>query len=268
MPRYWQLSRAATGEMMALAYSEWRSSHSQNRGALVWFFKDLWPAAGWGVVDSSGVPKAAYYFLRRLWQSRQITLTDEGLNGLHVHVTNETAETLGGFVEVLLLKEPSTVVVRQEVSVQLKGRSRQFLNVDEIVGGFYDVSYAYRFGAPHHDLVMATLYDDDHRVLSEAFHFIRRRESAIVPTASIDAVAEMTSETTCQLTLSCDRFLHGVRLSAKGFLADDNYFHLAPQRTKIVNFSATGCSQREFKTEVEALNVESLQAIPVRKKGT
>jgi len=265
MHRYWQLSRVVSGEMMAQAYSEWRSAHGHNQGALVWFFKDLWPAAGWGIIDSSGIPKAAYYFLKRLWQNCQITLTDEGLNGLHLHVTNETAEPLIGSVEVQLLKEPSTLVVRGEVPLQLAGRSRQMLNVDEIVGGFYDVSYAYRFGPPHHDVVMATLYDADRQVLSEAFHFVRRREPAVVSTVAIEASAEMTSETNCRVTLCCDRFLHGVRLSAKGFLPDDNYFHLTPRRKKVVTFSAIGNLQREFRADVEALNVDASQTIALCK---
>ena len=109
--RYLQLSRVVSGEMMAQVFAEWRSGHSRNHGGLVWFFKDLWPAAGWGIVDSLGIPKAAYYYLRRSWLSRQITVTDEGLDGLHLHVINETAEPLDGFVELLLLKDEHVVVV-------------------------------------------------------------------------------------------------------------------------------------------------------------
>ena len=59
MPRYLELSRVASGEMMARTFAEWRSGHSRNAGGLVWFYKDLWPAAGWGIVDSTGTPKAA-----------------------------------------------------------------------------------------------------------------------------------------------------------------------------------------------------------------
>ena len=54
----------------------------------------LWPAAGWGIIDSRGVPKAPYYYLRRSWRPWQITVTDEGLDGLHLHITNESAEPL------------------------------------------------------------------------------------------------------------------------------------------------------------------------------
>ncbi len=268
MQRYWQLSRVASGEMMAQAYSEWRSGHSHNRGALVWFFKDLWPAAGWGVIDSTGIPKSAYYFLKRLWQSRQITLTDEGLNGLHLHLTNESTEPLRGFVEVRLLKEPATIIARQEVPVELNVRSQQTLSADEILGSFYDVSYAYRFGPPHHDVVVATLYDADHQVLSEAFHFIRRREPTVVSNVIVNASAEMTNETTCKVILNCDRFLHGVRVSARGFLPDDNYFHLAPQRTKVVTFTAIGQTRPEFRADVEALNVDATQTIALHKGRT
>ena len=36
LARYWQLSRVVPGEMMSQVFSEWRSSHGNNRGGLVW----------------------------------------------------------------------------------------------------------------------------------------------------------------------------------------------------------------------------------------
>lgn len=238
--------------------------HSQNRGGLVLFFKDLWPAAGWGIVDSSGLPKAAYYALKRTWQNRQITLTDEGLNGLHLHLINERAEPLSGFVEVTLLKEPNVVVAQKEISVELAGRGRQLLNAEEILGGFNDVSYAYRFGPPQHDVVIATLFDSDREVVSEAIHFVRRRESVVAP-ATIEATAEWTGETECKVTLCSDRFLHNVRISAKGFLPDDNYFHLPPRRTKVILGAIIANSSKVLRVEVEALNIESSVTVSAHK---
>ena len=63
--RYLALSRVASGEVMAAAFSEWRRERSSCRGALVWFLRDLWPGAGWGLIDAQGLPKAAYYYLKR-----------------------------------------------------------------------------------------------------------------------------------------------------------------------------------------------------------
>jgi len=255
LTRYMDLSRVVSGEMMAQTFAEWRSVHSQNRGALVWFLKDLWPAAGWGMIDSEGLPKAAYYFLKRAWKSRQITLTDEGLNGLHLHVTNEREQPLEGTVEVTLWKEPHTIVARVEVPCSVDGRAQRLLNVDEILGGFYDVSYAYRFGAPHHDVVVATLLDSQHQVISEAFHFIRRRESIVAPAVIQIAAAQVTG-TEVDVLLQTDRFLHNVRLSANGYLPDDNYFHLPPGRSKVVRCVATTAMAKSFRGDIEALNFE------------
>ena len=49
---------------MAQVFGEWRRARSTCRGGLVWFLRDLWPGAGWGVVDAAGAPKAAWYYLR------------------------------------------------------------------------------------------------------------------------------------------------------------------------------------------------------------
>lgn len=255
MRRYLELSRVVPGEMMARTFSEWRSLHSQNAGALTWFYKDLWPAAGWGSIDSLGMPKATYYFLKRTWQPRQVVLTDEGLNGMHVHVINESLASLNGFVEVQLLKEPNVVVAKAEIPIALATRERQMLNADEMLGGFYDVSYAYRFGPAHHDIVVATLFDAEHQVVSEAIHFIKRRESSVVP-ATVETTVEPLGESDFQVTLRSDRFLHDVRINAKGYLATDNDFRLIPGRTKVLQFRPFGATSKVFRAEIEALNLE------------
>ena len=256
MPRYLDLSRVVPGEMMAQTFAEWRSAHSQNCGGLVWFFKDLWPAAGWGIIDSHSQPKAAYYFLKRSWRSRQVLITDEGLNGLHIHSLNETGEAWRGSVEVTLWKEPNRIVARKELDIELPARGRHCISADELLGGFYDVNYAYRFGPPHHDVVVVSLLDTDRHIISDASYFVKRRESAMT-SATINAVANQTGPEECELTIESDRFLHSVRLSVDGFLPDDNYFHLPPQQKKIVRFKSTGSSTKGFRGDIEALNLES-----------
>ena len=257
MPRYLQLSRVVTGEMMSQVFSEWRSSHGKNRGGLVWFFKDLWPSAGWGVVDSLGLPKAAYYYLRRSWFPRQLTLTDEGLDGLHLHVINETAEPLNGYVELLLLKDEHIVVARQEVACRLPPRTQQTYLSDTLLGGFYDVTYSYRFGPPRHELAIATLFDDRHQVLSEAFYFVKSREPGYLSSVKLDAEAEKVGEGCYQVTLQSDHFLQSVSFDVKGFLPDDNYFHLTPSRPRRVRFTALKDTNARFRGHCEALNLKN-----------
>ena len=108
--RYLALGRVVTGEVMASAMGEWRRKRSACRGALVWFLRDLWTSAGWGVVDAGGRPKAAYYHLRRALQPILVHLTDEGGSGLFVHLVNERAAPLQGELEIALYKGSETLV--------------------------------------------------------------------------------------------------------------------------------------------------------------
>ena len=257
VPRYLELSRVASGEMMTRAFAEWRSGHSRNAGALVWFYKDLWPAAGWGIVDSLGTPKAAYYQLKRACQTRQITITDEGLDGLHLHLINETGHAIDGFVEVQLLREPNVSVARHEVALKVDRRSLETRSVDEILGAFYDVNYAYRFGPQSHHVVITTWFNAEREVISESFHLTRARDPEAQPLSAeqLYAVAEPLGDGCYRVTLKSQRFLHSVRLSAKGYLPDDNYFHLAPDRLRAVSFSPRVGESGVLRAYVEALNV-------------
>ncbi len=264
MPRYLQLSRVASGEMMATAFSEWRSAHSRNSGALVWFYKDLWPGAGWGVIDSHGRPKAAYYALKRVWNNRQVTLTDEGLNGLDVHLTNETSESVAGTLEVVLLREPNTVIAKREIPFDVKARSRERVQANEILGLFYDVTYAYRFGSPQHDVAVVTWYDEERRVLGEAFHFVQRQIKPDACAVGIASEYAAVGAGEYDVTVTSDRFLHYVFLKAVGYLPDDNYFHLLPHRTKRVRFRPINGNPPSFAAELEAVNLTSSIAVGPR----
>jgi beta-mannosidase len=256
-PRYLQLSRVVSGEMMASAFSEWRSKHSRNSGALVWFYKDLWPGAGWGVIDSHGMPKAAYYALKRTWSMRQVTLTDEGLNGLDIHLTNETAEKISGTLELVLLREPNTVVVQREIPISVAPRSQESFCADEILERFYDVTYAYRFGPPQHDVIMVTWFNDQRQVLSEAFHFIQCQIKRDARNSDIAAQSTVLKGDTVEVALTADRFLHHVFLKADGYLPDDNYFHLMPGRKKSVQFKPLSENPVVFSAILEAINLAS-----------
>ncbi len=92
--RYLALGRVSTGEAMLRTFAEWRRPGSSCRGGLVWFARDLRPGAGWGIVDSAGRPKAAYWYLKRAFAPVALVAVDEGLNGLWLHALNDTCEPI------------------------------------------------------------------------------------------------------------------------------------------------------------------------------
>jgi beta-mannosidase len=171
---YLDLSRMVSGDVMAAVFTEWRRARSPCAGGLVWTLRDQLPGAGWGLVDAADEPKPALYALRRVLQPVQVLITDEGVNGLAVHLINETAQPLSGEIRLSILDEQGAPSPDVRQPVHLAPRSGQELSAFALLGRFFDLSYAYRFGPRAHAAVRAQLIVDA-AVASEAFHFLGPR---------------------------------------------------------------------------------------------
>lgn len=258
--RYLALSREATGEVMRRVYAEWRTPRSRCGGALAWFLKDLWPGAGWGVIDSTGRPKAAYWYLRRVWAPRTVALTDEGLDGLHVQVFNDRPEPFQGRVLFTLFQHGRVRVAEASSTVSLAAHGHATLSADALLGRFADTTYAYKFGPPPHDVAVARLMSDEGAVLAEDFHFPLGLDLPMQTGGALSATAQRLDDGGVLLTLSCDTLLQSVHIECAGFYPDDAHFHLAPCTSKTVIYRPLdGATAVRFKAHIGALNLrESL----------
>jgi beta-mannosidase len=255
--RYWAVSRAVSGELMARTYSEWRRPASSCGGALVWFHRDLWEGAGWGIVAADGTPKSPYWYLKRAWAPLAVRVTDEGLDGLSLHVINERAVAFEGRVEIAMFHRSRLVGDSASIDVHAGPRCAFTLSVDAVVGHFTDSANSYRFGPPKQDVVVVRLVDRQGRVVSEDFHFpagldLPHARAAIRATATHgDGVIEVALES--------DAFLQSVAIDSPGYRPDDNHFHLAPDRTKRLVFRPLGETARAFSAYFAPLNAPGIQ---------
>jgi beta-mannosidase len=229
---YLNLGRAAVVEVMEATFAEWRRAGSPTRGGLIWFYKDLWPSSGWGVLDWRGEPKSAWYALKRAFRPVQLVLTDEGVNGLMLHLINETAQAIETVVTLECLKDGVLSVMRAERAVTLAPRNMVAMPDVELWGAFFDTTYAYRFGPPSHDVTIATLATPAGELLAEGFHFPVGRAS--VPAAGALAVALEQDGQTWQLRLRAFSFAQSVRIEDAGLRPEDDWFHLPPGRDKLI----------------------------------
>jgi beta-mannosidase len=226
--RYLSLCRAATGEVMARVQGMWRRSESSCHGALIWFLRDLWQGAGWGVIDSSGLPKAPYYYLKRAWAPLGLWIVDEGLDGLVVHVANETTARMTASLELELYRNDGTLFERATAALELHGREQRALNVEAMIGRFVDSSYAYRFGPPAHTLVTARLVTGS-EVLAQAFHLPLGLAHESGHDLGLAATAHKQLDGSYLVSVQAERFAQSVAVEARGYLPSDSYFHLAPR---------------------------------------
>jgi beta-mannosidase len=255
--RYVELSRAVSGEVMEQVLGTWRRAGSPTRGALLWFLKDVMPGAGWGVLDATGAPKPAYWGVKRAFKPVTVVLTDEGLNGLDAHLINETPEPVAVRLSLACLRDGETPIMQAARDLVLAPREATVVPATALWGGFFDTSYAYRFGPPAHDVTVARLADRNGRPLADAFHFpLGRALPARAP--GLRTVLEHT-ERGWVLDLTTECFAQSVHIAAPGFRPDDNWFHLAPGFPRRVGLTALGGRHRPAGT-VGALDLEGVVA--------
>jgi beta-mannosidase len=252
--RYLALGRVTTGEVMANVLSEWRRQESRCAGALIWFYRDLWPGAGWGLIDSTGLPKAAYYYVKRVLQPLSLLISDEGLDGLHLHAINETEATRETRLSVTLYRG-EVVVAQATRPLPLSPRSTIELDAEGLLGRFVDIGYAYRFGPPAHDLVVASLHDaSSEDLLAEAFHFPHGLPSSQAEDPGLSATLTAAADGSLIATLRTERLAQAVAFGGD-VRAEDSYFHLAPGATRAVRLRLTGAARP--RASLRALNCRS-----------
>jgi beta-mannosidase len=259
--RYLQLSRAVVAEVMTDVFAEWRRAGSRCAGGLVWQMQDLVPGAGWGIVDALGRPKSAWHALRQAWQPVQVLLTDEGLNGVHVHLINETPHTRLVQLRLQCLRDGETPLLDVARELVLPPHAVKRISGAALAGAFFDFTYAYRFGPRAHDVVRAMLSEAaGGAVLAEAFYLPDRRACALAP-PELSATVEQVGEQ-WWLTLSAQRFARWVHVDDAAFRAETDWFHLAPgapRRIRLLHDASheglgRGARQAIPMGEVHALN--------------
>ncbi|AXO68217.1 hypothetical protein AGRHK599_LOCUS2348 [Rhizobium rhizogenes] len=231
---YLDMSRAATAEVMEATFGEWRRSGSPCQGALVWTLQDLVPGAGWGVIDAAGRPKSVWHALKRAFRPIQVSLSDEGTNGLDIHLVNETGDSFEAMLELTCLRDGTQPVVHAKRPLALSPRQSQTIAATDLFGAFFDTTYAYRFGPPSHDVTVARLRNvATGRVIADAFHFPLGRKKALY-SANLQLGVSETSGI-WSLEIGTDRLAQSVHVTAEGYGASDNWFHLAPGESKKIN---------------------------------
>jgi len=237
--RYLALGRVATGEAMLRTFAEWRRPGSTCRGGLVWFARDFQPGAGWGVIDSTGRPKAAYWYLKRALAPLALLSVDEGLNGLWLHAVNDSPEPIEADLRVALYLAGRMRGEPARTTLVVPARGSRSIHADALFSGFLDLTYAYRFGPPGHDVVASSMRDRaTGALLAASCHFPGPLPSSRAGEIGLTARAEPTGGGYA-LLLETERFAHAIAIEIDGFVPDDNYFSLEPGDTRRIGLRAT-----------------------------
>ena len=266
--RYLELSRAVSGEVMAEVFGEWRRSASACGGGLVLSFGDLAPGAGWGVIDHRGEPKVAYHHLRRALAPLAVWTTDEGLGGVIAHVANDGPSALSARLRVTLYQDLELRVGEGIETIDIAGHGAREQNIETLVGHFVDAAWAYRFGPPAQDLIVASVERDGENgteLLAQSFRFPAGRPRTLETAEQLgfEASGRAGADGAVRLAVTSRRLAYGVRIHAPGFRSSDDAFSVEPGATRYVDLHAAAPGAVFKGARLGALNLSGSVAVAI-----
>ena len=248
-------ARATTTLLMQHALSVWRTDGCC-AGALVLMWQDLVPGAGWGVVDSVGRPKSAWYALRSVCQPVQVLLRDRGLNGIILHIINETQISRRVRLALRGLTPDGAVDWLGDTLLDLRARSSRSITATALIGRWRDLANTWQFGPPAYIVLGVTLDDaETGERLSDATHF---PAGPALARTQPHLVAHLRNQSEpWRLEVSTRGFAQFVEVDDDQYVSTDNYFHLWPGETRTVRLDPSRSNATPPAGTVEALNAHT-----------
>ena len=250
------LGRAVIVHLMESVLGGWRRTGSRCAGAIVLAGGDLWPGAGWGVVDALGIAKAPYHALTRAFAPQTVRLCDLGLNGLTADVFNDGPDALRATLRISVYDLRGGELESGERELELGPHTAVSMDAVDLLGGFWDLTAAYRFSPRAQDVVLATLTGPDGHRLARDLYLSGGPVRPRTATPRLSAVARPAGAG-WTLEVSASELATFVALDVPGMTASDSWFHVAPGET--VPISLTGQGPPEG--SVRALNCSTAARI-------
>ena len=129
-PEFVKVAGTYHSEMLRAEFEQFRRLYPTNAGALVWMMNDCWPCASWALIDYYGLPKQAYYFMKRACAPLLLSLR-KVKGGFDVHVTSRLAKPAQGTIEVewqTVDGEETRTLATRRVSME-RNDSKQVLHI-------------------------------------------------------------------------------------------------------------------------------------------
>lgn len=227
------IARATVATVFDDVLSEWRRPDSTCAGAIVFEGHDVGFGGGIGIIDGHGRPKAPWYVMRRLMQPVAVMITDEGVNGLGIHIANDGPLAWDGVLRIDLVHDGEQISDSTTVPVHAPPPGTT-VDLATALGDFRDISYVHRFGPPAYDVVSVTLVSPDGTEVSQANFLAGARIRPMDAHLGLEATARQESPEGWVLDVSAARFAQWVQVSIDGWQATDNWFHLLPGTARSV----------------------------------
>jgi len=192
-------------------------------------------------------------------------MTDEGLDGIDIHLANDQPAPFACTLRVALYRHNGTRTAEASRDLIVAPREVERIGVEELLGRFVDANWAYRFGPRDHELVVASVHvGGDGVPLLQHFHWVGPRT---LQRESLDTLGLTGSGVwhggELIVTVAARRPAWGVRVYSPKFISDDSWFALEPGRSRRVVLRPLGNGAIESPVSISALNTYNSGVIEV-----
>lgn len=236
--RWLDLERAAVADALTSTLAVWRSPASPTGGAFVLSHADLRSGPGWGLLDHRGEPKAPLLALGDTLAPTALLLVDHGLDGLWLDVVHDGPGALDATLRLAVFAAGERPTDTAELAVQ--GPTR--LHVETALGGFRDLTYAWRFGERYYRALHAELVDASGAVLATTTRLLAPPTTEPGDPGLRAEVVERTG-TTLVVRVTAETLAEFVHLDAPGWRPTSGWFHLAPGQVREIRCVAADSTE-------------------------
>jgi beta-mannosidase len=189
--------------------------------------------------------------------------TDEGLNGVGIHVANDGPWPVAAELRIALYAGFERQVAEERKAVELPPRSARSFDLEELLGRFVDSAWAYRFGPPAQDLIAVAL-EGRNGPGARAFHFPAGRPLAVETVDALGLAARArTGPDGVVLELCGRRFVWGLRVHGARLEPTDDAFSLEPGVPRKIELVAGSGWDARSAIELTGLNLRGRLRVPV-----
>ena len=175
-----------------------------------------------------------------------------------MHAINDLPTPRDVLIRATLFRNASQIVADGERTIALTPNSTTAVSIDGMLERFVDLTYAYRFGPPNHELTAITMVDADSGAwLSDAFHFPQGHAHHRVEQLPMSATLRLVSDNRWVLHAGAESFARSVCIEATGFTLSDNYFHLAAGQFRQIDLTRDATAPATPTVSLWALNAHN-----------
>ena len=238
------LSQLNQGLALKRCIEHWRANRPRTNGSIIWQLNDCWPVVSWSLVDSSYLPKLAYYFVKRAFAPVGILFRRENSN-LKIYGLNQGSGSFKGYIKLAIIS-----LVRGDVLYEI---NKESLLRENSYKPIINIPKAYQKNLGEY-IYIVTLNNEKDELITRN-HYIAREWKHIQSPKSKINIRRSSSKKKDEIIITSNYPAYFVDLYHPKISFSDRGFILLPGETKKIKIVINNFDQVDpKKIEVYSLN--------------